>query len=86
MGLFGNNEKQIKFELSQEMAHSCNDANKGIFEVMEGFERNIKSKAHLSEEYIDLIEKIIPKLEPSEEKALTDFAEKLIEFQKDYHE
>ncbi len=37
MGLFGNNDYKQRVELAKEFAHSANDANKEIGEVMTAF-------------------------------------------------
>ncbi len=84
MGLFGNNDRQLRIELAKELAHSCNDANKEILEVMEGFEENKDNFQHISEELIDIVEKILPKLEPEEVNSLTAITEKVVALQAEY--
>ncbi len=84
MGLFGNNDRQVRIELAKEMAHSCNDANNEILKIMEGLEENKDNFQHLSKEFIDIVEKILPKLETEEATTITSLMEKIITLQKQY--
>ena len=64
------------------MAHSCNDANKEILEVMERFEEKKKNFQPLSEKLIDIVEKVLP--EPEGAKSLTAITEKVVALQEEY--
>lgn len=83
MGFFGNNNDE-KIELAKEMAHSANDANKEIGEVLLEFEENNEQFESVPDNILDLSQKILSKLSDSEMKELTDLTETVCELHKEY--
>ena len=83
MGLFGNNNGE-KIELAKEMAHNANDANKEIGDVLLEFEENNERFENVTDNVLDLSQKILGKLADSEMKELTELTETVCELHKEY--
>jgi len=84
MGIFGNNDYNVRVELAKELAHSANDANKEIGEIMIAFEDDQEQFENVTENILDLSQKILHKLSDDEMKELTSLTETVCELHKDY--
>lgn len=83
MGLFGNSNID-KIELAKELAHNANDANVGIGEVLLEFEENSERFNKVSDNILDLSQRIISKISNSEMRELTDLTEVVCDLHKEY--
>ena len=83
MGIFGNNNGE-KIELAKEMAHNANDSNKEIGEVLLEFEENEERFEKVTDNILDLSQKVLSKLSDSEMKEFTNLTETVCELHKEY--
>ncbi len=84
MGFFGNNNNAEKVELAKEMAHNANDANKEIGEILADFEKDEKRFKNVTDDMLNISDKILSKLDENEMKDLTKLTENVCELHKDY--
>lgn len=84
MGLFGSKTKRELIELAQTMAHSANETNNEIAELLAAYEQSSKAFAHLPDQLIDLAKQIMDKLEESEMKELTELTQLTCKLHQDY--
>lgn len=84
MGIFGNNDYNVRVELAKEFAHSANDANKEIGEIMISYEEDQEQFENLTENILDLSQRILRKISNEEMKELTALTETVCVLHKNY--
>lgn len=72
MGLFGGNEKQIKMECVQKIAHMANDAGLAIGNCLEQIEKNNEQFENFSVDVLEIKDTTFQKLDETEQKQIVE--------------
>lgn len=84
MGLFGNYKKEELVDLAKDFAHSANDANKEIQNVLNDFDQNSSLYLSMASDLGAISENIKMKIDAQDMNDLVDYLNKVGEIQKDF--